>query len=380
MIAADAVIDAAEGHGRDFFTGVPCSFLTPLMNGVISRPGATYVGATSEGEAVAIAAGAWLAGRKSVMMCQNSGLGNAVNPLTSLTWTFRIPILMFVTWRGAPGLGDEPQHDLMGEITQPMLEVLRVPHREVPETAEAFSAALEAVEAEMAQTGLTSAFVLPKGRIAPSKLDEPEVSPPVSAAIQGTFGQAAIPRRIDVLERICAGVPDDAGLIATTGFCGRELFELGDKARNLYVVGSMGCASALGLGAAMNTERPIVVLDGDGAALMKLGNMATIGQRGTENLTHILLDNGQHESTGGQRTVSGGVDFCAIAQATGYRYVARADDLDSAEARLAEALEQPGPRFLHLRVRPSELKSLARPDVTPPEVAQRFRTFLGAGA
>src|SRR5579871_2929811 len=123
MISADAFIAQASSSGFDFYAGVPCSYLTPLINGVLSDRALRYVGAASEGEAVAIAAGAWLAGRRTVVMCQNSGLGNAVNPLTSLNHPFRIPTLLIVTWRGQPGGKDEPQHELMGGITQSLLEV-----------------------------------------------------------------------------------------------------------------------------------------------------------------------------------------------------------------------------------------------------------------
>src|SRR5690349_24135619 len=128
MISANSFIGQALERGFDFYTGVPCSFLTPLINGVISGTGLQYIGAASEGEAVAIAAGAWLAGRKTVVMCQNSGLGNAVNLLTSLNAAFRIPTLLITTWRGQPGIGDELQHKLMGEITHKLLSVIDVEH------------------------------------------------------------------------------------------------------------------------------------------------------------------------------------------------------------------------------------------------------------
>jgi phosphonopyruvate decarboxylase len=131
MIPAATVLDALKERGFAFFTGVPCSFLTPLINRVISDRNTDYVGATSEGEAVAIAAGAWLAGLETVVMCQNSGLGNTINPLTSLTWPFRIPTLLIVTWRGQPELGDEPQHELMGEIMRDLLRDCRVPFGQV---------------------------------------------------------------------------------------------------------------------------------------------------------------------------------------------------------------------------------------------------------
>jgi phosphonopyruvate decarboxylase len=137
MIEASAFIDEAKRRGFDFFTGVPCSFLTPLINGVMSDRSLTYVGAASEGEAVAIASGAWLAGRRTVVMCQNSGLGNAVNPLTSLNAPFAIPTLLITTWRGEPGLKDEPQHAVMGKITHDLLSLMGIETASFPDTLEA---------------------------------------------------------------------------------------------------------------------------------------------------------------------------------------------------------------------------------------------------
>src|SRR5579875_3435671 len=153
MITANTFLSEAGRAGFDFFTGVPCSFLTPLINGVLSDRALTYVGAASEGEAVAIASGAWLAGRKTVVMCQNSGLGNAVNPLTSLNAPFRIPTLLIVTWRGQPGLKDEPQHELMGRITQALLTTMELEHRPFPTDAAELAPALEAAQESMARTG-----------------------------------------------------------------------------------------------------------------------------------------------------------------------------------------------------------------------------------
>src|SRR6266436_2780798 len=158
MIDAGEFIGAARAAGLDFYTGVPCSFLTPLINGVIGGAkgagGLDYVGAASEGEAVAIASGAWLAGRQTVVMCQNSGLGNAVNPLTSLNAPFRIPTLLIVTWRGEPGLKDEPQHVLMGEITGALLDVIRIAHAAFPNTTDGLAPALDRAVAAMKEREL----------------------------------------------------------------------------------------------------------------------------------------------------------------------------------------------------------------------------------
>src|SRR5882757_6981086 len=170
MITADDFIAAAKTRGHDFYTGVPCSFLTPLINGVLSSEALTYVGAASEGEAVAIAAGAWLAGRNTVVMCQNSGLGNAVNPLTSLNAPFRIPTLFVTTWRGQPGQPDEPQHEVMGRITQDLLRLMQVPQAPFPAAAEALGPALDEAAARMAESGLPYAFVMKKGDVRDEEL------------------------------------------------------------------------------------------------------------------------------------------------------------------------------------------------------------------
>src|SRR5205823_3961711 len=165
MIDAGDFIDAARAAGFAFYTGVPCSFLTPLINGVIGAKGLDYVGAASEGEAVAIASGAWLAGRQTVVMCQNSGLGNMVNPLTSLNAPFRIPTLLIVTWRGEPGLKDEPQHDVLGEITDDLLDVIRIPHAGFPDASSEIAPVLARATAAMAEREQPFAFVMRKGSV-----------------------------------------------------------------------------------------------------------------------------------------------------------------------------------------------------------------------
>src|SRR5918911_1121116 len=154
MIAADEFLAPARALGFDFYSGVPCSFLTPLINRVIGEPTLDYVGAASEGEAVGIAAGAWFAGRRTVVMCQNSGLGNAVNPLTSLNFPFRIPTLLVVTWRGEPGIPDEPQHEVMGRITQDLLSVIGIEHASFPRAAADLAPAFARATERMVATGL----------------------------------------------------------------------------------------------------------------------------------------------------------------------------------------------------------------------------------
>jgi phosphonopyruvate decarboxylase len=380
MIEAAEFIDAAHDRGFAFYTGVPCSFLTPLINGVIGAKGLDYVGAASEGEAVAIASGAWLAGRQTVVMCQNSGLGNMVNPLTSLNAPFRIPTLLIVTWRGEPGLKDEPQHDVMGEITDDLLDVIRVGHAGFPDDAREIVPVLARAVAAMAERETPFAFVMRKGSVRDTPLDQPPASAKPPGRRSDHVAGGTRPSRIAVLERMLAGVPDSAAIVATTGKTGRELFTLSDRAQHLYQVGSMGCASGMGLGVALNSKRKVVVVDGDGAALMKLGTLATVGAYAPDNLVHLLLDNGVHDSTGGQATVSPHVDFAAVALACGYRQAASCDSLSGFDTALREALAAEGPSFVHMRIAPGSLEKLGRPTIPPHEVARRFRRFLTGAA
>jgi phosphonopyruvate decarboxylase len=376
MIEATAFLDAATSIGVGFYTGVPCSFLTPLINRTASDRMVRYVGAASEGEAVAIAAGVWLAGRETAVMCQNSGLGNAVNPLTSLNTPFRIPTLLIVTWRGQPGLKDEPQHELMGRITQSLLDVIEVPHRRLPDDPDALGPVMHEARATMARTSLPFALILEKGTIRDEPLDEPPQTAPVPGQGVDLREGASRPTRLALLEIVLTSIPDEVPIVATTGKTGRELFTLADREQHIYQVGSMGCASPMGLGVAMTTGRRTVVLDGDGAALMKLGSMATIGAYRPSGLLHVLLDNGVHDSTGGQATVSPSVDFAAVALACGYRRAFTCDSAAGVAGALRQAMVADGPVLVHALIRPGSLEKLGRPTIAPHEVAQRFRGFL----
>jgi phosphonopyruvate decarboxylase len=378
VIQAAAFLEAATQRGIGFYTGVPCSFLTPLINRTASDRGLSYVGAASEGEAVGIAAGAWLAGRETAVMCQNSGLGNAVNPLTSLNAPFRIPTLLIVTWRGQPGLKDEPQHELMGRITQSLLDVIEVPHRRFPDKLDALGPMLDEARDVMAQTSLPFALVMEKGSLQDETLDEaPRVPLPPGERID-LRENGVRPTRLALLEQVLALAPSDLPIVVTTGKAGRELFTLADREQHLYQVGSMGCASPMGLGIATITGRKTLVLDGDGAALMKLGAMATIGAYQPPGLVHVLLDNGVHDSTGGQATVSPVVDFAGVALACGYRRAFVCDSAAGFVGALREALVGDGPVLVHARIAPGSLEKLGRPTIAPHEVAQRFRSFIAS--
>ena len=379
MLGSAEVLPLFVECGYRFFCGVPCSYLTPLMNAVISDKSLRYVGATSEGEAVAIAVGASLAGRKSMVLCQNSGLGNAVNPLTSLAHPFRIPFLLLTTWRGENAQTAEPQHFFMGRITSDLLTVLSIPHQLFPHDCEGLRAVLKQADHHYEKERMPYGIIMRQGTMRDEGLVEPPLPQSTEDGVLQDLrsSQQQQTTRFKALQTIRQSVAEDVPMIATTGKCGRELYSLGDHDGHFYQVGAMGCASGVALGVALHSKKHIVVLDGDGAALMKLGSFATIGAYQPARYTHILLDNHCHDSTGGQKTVAEHVDFCRIALACGYRAAYRCNDTSG----LAQAYQQrhaiEGPVLIHMRIQAGSKSPLGRPAIAADKLADRFKAFLG---
>ena len=383
MIEASSFIEPLRDLGYSQYAGVPCSFLTPFINYVIDDPTLDYVGATSEGEAVAFNLGAYLAGRKTVSICQNSGLGNMVNPLTSLNYPFRVPTLLITTWRGQPGVKDEPQHVQMGEITHKLLETLEIPWRAFPTEESEIAAVIREADETMTRTQRPFALVMAKDSVAEHKLQSRRAAELVETKRQGQLALATEQRltRTEVLQLLLDTLHGDEAIVATTGKTGRELFTVADRPNHIYVVGGMGTASAIGFGIAhASPSQPVVVIDGDGAALMKMGNMATIGSYQPANLLHIVVDNEVHDSTGGQSTVSSSVRFADVAAAANYRHAHTADRPEDIRDSVRFLRDQPGPSLLHVKIRSGSPKELGRPTVKPHEVKERLMGFLRAAA
>ena len=372
MIQASQFVEPAKQLGFDFWAGVPCSYLTPFINYTIGDTGLTYVSSANEGDAVAAASGAVLGGHRAVAMMQNSGLGNAISPLTSLNHVFKIPVLLIITLRGEPGQPDEPQHELMGQVTQELLETMGIPWSWFPEQEQDIEGVLESAVAHMDTNGKPYALVMRKGAVAPYSLQQNSGFQNQAGNIHERTTTAApdFPTRHTVLRELVAGTDvTETVLIASTGFAGRELYAIEDSPNQLYMVGSMGCASSLGLGLSMvRPDKKIIVVDGDGAALMRMGNFATVGAYAGSNFYHLLLDNQVHESTGGQATVSAAVDFPAIATACGYRNVYPSGSIE----QLSDFLESDAPAFMHMRTQRGVPDGLPRPAVKPVDVARRL--------
>ncbi len=379
MIEAREFVEAARAKGFKRYTGVPCSFLTPFINYVINDDSLDYVSSANEGDALATAAGAAIGGERSIVMMQNSGLGNAVSPMTSLAWVFRIPMILITTHRGAPGVKDEPQHELMGRITGELLDTMQVPWETFPQEPAAISPALARAIDFMEKEQRPYGFIMEKGTVSPHTLKKTPINDLSERKVarrsfnrNGTRSQ-----RSEVLERLITLAPEDRTvLIATTGFTGRELFAIQDRPNQIYMVGSMGCASSLGLGLALaRPDLKVIIIEGDGAALMRMGNLATIGTYAGNNLVHLVLDNEAHDSTGAQATVSANVRFADIAAACGY---AASYDGDNPELvnELLSLENIDGPRFGHLKISTGTLKDLPRPNVSPEQVLRRLMQHI----
>lgn len=382
MIKANEFLDECLSLGFNFFTGTPCSYLKPFINYVIDHDEFHFVDAVNEGDAIAIAAGVTVAGKRSVVMFQNSGFGNAVNPLTSLTDTFRIPMMVIVTYRGEPGgHPDEPQHELMGQILTDLLDAMKLKWAFFPNESGQIKNALKEANDYMLTENKPFIFVMKKDDVNPYELQTKRQDNPFRFSIahkdEFQFAYNERSSRTDALKSIQTVADDKAVVIATTGKTGRELYELDDKENQLYMVGSMGCALPFGLGIAfVKPNLHIYIIDGDGALLMRTGSMATVGAYQQQNLTHILLDNEAHDSTGGQSTVSHNVSFASIAKGFGYKHAVSTDGLQTFQQYLSSSELKEGPTFIHFKIKKGSPKTLGRPGIKPYQVKERLEKFI----
>jgi len=377
MIDTKVFGEELKQAGFAFYTGVPCSFLKDLINYAIND--CEYVGATNEGDALAIASGAYLAGKYPVVLMQNSGLANAVSPLVSLNYTFRIPLLGFVSLRGEPGIPDEPQHELMGQITTRLLDLMEVRwaylSSDIAEATQQIQQAIQIIHQDH-----PFFFVVRKGTFQKEILRSQEQNLSSNILKQPKDTSDQLPKRYDALSTIRSLSDNNTVQLATTGKTGRELYEVEDISSNFYMVGSMGCISSIGLGLALSKkDKDIIVIDGDGALLMRMGSLATNGYYSPPNMLHILLDNNAHDSTGGQKTVSDNIDFVEITAACGYTKSIYVHNLDQLRSSIMDWKMDKVLTFLHLKIAPGSKKDLARPHIKPYEVKDRLRLFLNSG-
>ena len=316
MLDQEKVFKTLADHGITYFAGVPDSCLNGFCNYALAHCGKRCVIAANEGNAVAIAAGHYFASLEiPLVYMQNSGLGNIVNPLVSLVdkAVYAVPMLLLIGWRGQGNTEpNHPQHQLQGEITPGLLELMRIPYAVLTDSDEAFAETIEKAAAYCAKTRQPYGLISPKGVMAdPDKPNNADAVYPMS--------------REEAIEVILDHMPKDTIYAATTGRATRELFFLREKrnetkARDFLNVGSMGHASSVAFGIALEKpERHVVALDGDAACMMHMGAMTMASKLDVPNFLHVILNNGAHESVGGQPSAGHLVDFTKIAEACGYQ-------------------------------------------------------------
>lgn len=374
MLSPKIFIESLAAKGVDFFAGVPDSLLKNVCAFISDTLDDRHnIIAANEGAAVGLAAGHYLAtGHIPCVYMQNSGEGNAINPLASLTdkEVYGIPVLLVIGWRGEPGVHDEPQHVKQGKITLPLLDAMGIRHEILSQDETEFRSQLDGAVRHMSETGEAFAFIVRKNTFEPYTLQRHEVNEyPLS--------------REEAIQKVAASLSAKDVIVSTTGMISRELFEYRTAQgqgheRDFLTVGSMGHASQIALGIALEkTDRRVWCFDGDGAALMHLGSVAIIADKAPENFVHVIFNNGAHDSVGGQPTVGLKVNLAGIAKAAGYKdavSVTTAEDLGSA---LQALKTMRGPVLLEVRVHRGNRKDLGRPTTTPIQNRDALMEFMG---
>ena len=381
MIAASAFADAMAACRFDTVFSVPCSSIAGLLAEIDADGRFAHITATSEAEAVGLAAGAYLAGREPLLVMQNSGFCEALNTIASLLDPFEIPLPFLVTGRGAFDIDDEPQHRLIGRNLARIADAFELPFQILLPSVPDLRGCLFELRQNARNSRRGAVLAIPVGTIGASSarpLSSRAARLRSGSMTKSEMAPSPAPR-LDAIRELRRALPK-AVFVATTGFTGRELFATGDSDTNLYLAGSMGCASAVGLGLALFGPDAVVVLDGDGAMLMRMGNCATIGACAPARLIHVVLNNGVYASTGGQPSLGRHVDLAGVAHACGYPAVLRtADHRTAAETvRAFEAGKQTGPLFIDLWVQSASEQNCPRPTVPPPVQARRLRARAGA--
>lgn len=357
--------------GIDFYTGVPDSLLKNLgLYFNDTQDAEHHIIAANEGNAVAIACGYHLATSKiGLVYMQNSGIGNCVNPLLSLSdpLVYDIPMLLVVGWRGEPGVKDEPQHVKQGLVTLELLEAMKIPYLVLDGSS--VDPEIETIKKHFESNNSPFAVVVKKGTFAEYKTETKD---------QQKFTM----EREQAIQDIIEELKGPEIVISTTGKISREVFEIREAKKQSHkkdflTVGSMGHASQIALGiATVKRDRKVVILDGDGAFLMHTGGISTIGKLQLENIVHIVLNNEAHESVGGQATAADITDFPAIAKAFSYAFADSVSDSSKLKSAVQKALSQKGPVFLEVKVKKGSRSDLGRPTVSPQENKKAFMEFV----
>lgn len=369
MINPKEFINYLKQINIDFFCGVPDSQLSPFCD-YIEENGENII-AANEGNAVAIATGYHLSTNKfPLVYLQNSGLGNIVNPVTSLTHNkvYSIPVVYVVGWRGQPGVHDEPQHKKQGEITLDLLELLDINYFVISkETSfDDLKNVFESKFLKILQNGGSVAIVVSKGAFEDYKIKKSN---------NNTL------TREKAIQTVTDFLTEKDMIVSTTGKSSRELFEFREAkawghGNDFLTVGSMGHSSSIALGIALNTDRNVFCFDGDGALLMHMGAIGLIGSKSPKNFYHVMFNNSAHESVGGLPTIMSDINIGDLVTSCGYNKVFNASNLDELKKILPDFIKEKGPVFLSIDVNIESRKDLGRPTTTPIENKNDFMKKL----
>lgn len=373
MVRPEFFVNKLKEHDIDFYAGVPDSLLKNICAYITDNlPAEQNIIAANEGGAMGIAAGYHLAtGKVPVVYMQNSGEGNIINPLASLTdkEVYNIPVLLVIGWRGRPGVKDEPQHVKQGKVTTGLLNVMGVNYAILPKDEVEAAKQIKIAIDYMKVTNECYALVIEKDTFDSYKLQNVEINNLTMT-------------REEAIQKVAANIEDTACIVSTTGMISRELFEARTAwnqghERDFLTVGSMGHASQIALGIALQKpERKVYCFDGDGASLMHMGNMAITASMNCKNYVHVIFNNGAHDSVGGQPTVGLKIDLCGVAKAVGYKATYSVDTKEQLETVLAEVKNAEGPVLLQVCVKKGNRKDLGRPTTTPVQNKEALMEFL----
>ncbi|MBO6255061.1 MAG: phosphonopyruvate decarboxylase [Bacteroidaceae bacterium] len=372
MIRPEFFIEALREKGIDCFAGVPDSLLKNICAYITDHFDAEHnIIAANEGAAVGLAAGHYLAtGLPACVYMQNSGEGNIINPLASLTdqEVYNIPVLLLIGWRGRPGVHDEPQHVKQGKVTTGLLNVMGVNYEVLSKEEDKAAKQIEKAAKALANKEVF-ALVIEKDTFEDYKLQNVEVNDLTMT-------------REEAIQAVAAALGEKDCIVSTTGMISRELFEYRaamnqGHERDFLTVGSMGHASQIALGIALaKTDRKVWCFDGDGAAIMHMGSMAIVANKAPKNYVHVVFNNGAHDSVGGQPTVGLKIDLPRIARAVGYKHTYSVTTKEDLEDILPEIKNIDGLVLLEVKVKKGNRKDLGRPTTTPIQNKEALMEFL----
>lgn len=378
MISPQFFFDTLANSGINFYAGVPDSLLKNLCAYITDHADDGHnIIAANEGGAMGLAAGHYLAtGQIPVVYMQNSGEGNIINPLASLTDpdVYNIPVLLVIGWRGKPGVHDEPQHVKQGKVTTGLLNVMGIDYTVLSKEEDKAEAQIRKAVTYMQSTKNCYALVIEKDTFETYQLST------VSCQLELQLS------REEAIQTVAAALGEKDVIVSTTGMISRELFEYRTSKnegheRDFLTVGSMGHASQIALGIALEKQdRKVWCFDGDGASIMHMGSMAIVASKQPSNYVHVVFNNGAHDSVGGQPTVGLNIDLPAIAKAVGYKHIVSVDNKEDLENQLSIINSKLSineyPIFLEIRVRKGNRKDLGRPTTTPIENKEALMEFL----